>query len=81
MGCNVYFVSSWCILGSAKSSTTTIHQIDIHHSILIKISHQKMIEKYLNMSYNTVKIELECFQTHSFRIYLLMNNVTYMYEY
>ena len=30
------------------------------------------------MSYHTVKVELECFQIHSLRIYLLMNDVTYV---
>ena len=37
-----------------------------------------MIKKYSNMSHNTEKVELECFQIHSLRIYLLMNNVTYV---
>ena len=35
-------------------------------------------KKYSNMSYNTVKVERECFQIHSLGIYLLMNNVTYV---
>ena len=30
------------------------------------------------MSYNTVKVELECFQILPLRMYLLMNNVTYV---
>ena len=33
-------------------------------------------KKYSNMSYNTVKVELECFQIHSFRSHLIVNNVT-----
>ena len=74
MGCSVDFL---LVVHPGLGEIIYNHNPSVWHSRYSdKKSHQKMIKKYSNMSYNTVKVELECFQIHSFRSHLIVNNVT-----